>query len=204
VREYETALDLIPSTDRSSKRFSTLNNIATVHLNMENYSMALCFYQQLIDALDHVDVPPSNANLISIYQNIGLCYLSVEDYDLALEYFARVLSLTENATVLSKTHSHIADALLGKNAFANAVENYELALKYDSSNADFVIMTHNSIGTAHHLAGDPIEAINHYTKQLELETDANVKSQIAEDIEHIRQSISRSNNSVPTEKDAFA
>ncbi|CAF1327437.1 unnamed protein product [Adineta ricciae] len=228
LKEYEAALDLIPSDDNSSKRFSTLNNIATAYFSMENYSYALQFYQKLIDTLDNINISPSKDNLMLIYQNIGLCYLAIEDNDLALEYFARVLSFTENPSILSKTHSYIADIFLNKNELTNAIENYELALKYDSSNEDFVITTYNSIGTAHHLLNDISKAlsnyqhalnilhkarsndtcalaaaygnianvywqvddftnaIEYYTRQLNLETDPDVKHQIEEDIENIR------------------
>lgn len=57
--------------------------------------------------------------------------------------------LTENPTILSKIHFHIADALMNKQEFINAIENYNTALEYDSSSVDFVIMTHNSIGTSY-------------------------------------------------------
>ena len=232
LKEYETALHLIPNDDRSSRFVSTLNNIATIYFTMEKYSTALDFYQKLMDALNSLESLPSDANLVSIYQNIGLCYSALEKHDLALEYFARVLSLTQDLPILSKIHSYIADAYLGKNEFVDAVKNYERALELDSSNENFVIMTYNSLGIAYFhaddinsalcscqqalsiqltrdsvndselaatynnianiycKAGNVTEAIHSYHKQLALETDANIRSQIEENIEIIQQSLS--------------
>lgn len=231
LKEYETALHLIPTDDRSSTFVSTLNNIATIYFTMEKYSIALHFYQKLIDVFNSLESLPSDANLISIYQNIGLCYLALENHNLALEYFTRVLSLTQNLPILSKMHSYIADAYLGKNEFVAAVKNYERALELDSSNENFVIMTYNSIGIAYFHADDTnralcscqqalsiqlarefiddselattynnianihcktanlTEAIHYYHKQLALETDTNIRSQIEENIETIQQSL---------------
>jgi tetratricopeptide (TPR) repeat protein len=185
----------------------------------------------VVDALDHMNAPSSNANLISIYQNFGLCYLAIEEHDSALEYFALVSSLTEISSILSKIYSYIGDVHLRKNEFANAVEYYNLALEFDSSNEDFVIMIYSSIGAAYHLSGDIqnalynyqralniqlatesndmstlattygnianahwqagnlTEAVDHYTKQLELETDANLKREIEENIQNLCQQL---------------
>ena len=169
LKEYEIAFDLIPSCDHSSNRFSTLNNIATAHLRIENYPVARHFYEQLMEALQHVAEPPSNISLLSVHENIGLCYFATQENDSALEQFARVLSLTEDASILSRTHSHIADAFLSENEFAKAIENYELALSYDSLNEHLVIVTHNSIGTVHYLSGNIQRALDSYRQALDIQ-----------------------------------
>ena len=72
-------------------------------------------------------------------------------------------------------------ALAGKNEFTSAVENYEIALNYDSSNKDFVIMIHNSIDAVHPLSGDIHKALSSYHQALisQFATPSNDRSEMA-------------------------
>ncbi|CAF1391086.1 unnamed protein product [Rotaria sordida] len=181
LKMYKSALDFISSDDRGMSHFGILNNIATIHFNSGEYEMALEYYKQVINAVVFTDTSPTNATLVLIYQNVGLSYLATDNYDLAIDYFTHVLKLTNDATILAKTHSNVANALVSKKEFATALQNYELALKYYSSDSEGLVDTYNSIGLVHHYAGDFENAVLsfHQALAVQLATSPDDHAQLA-------------------------
>jgi tetratricopeptide (TPR) repeat protein len=91
------------------------------------------------------------------------------------------------------THNSIGVAHHRSGDIHNALCSYQQALNIQlatqSSDKSELATIHGNIANTYWQAGDLTEAINYYTKQLELETDANAKRQIEEEIEKIRQSL---------------
>ena len=94
--------------------------------SVEDYSVALLFYQKALAIQENVQCNPLEC--ATIYVNLSETYLEMKDYTMALTYFQKGLEICEKK--LLKNHHRLAARYHKMAKFYLATEQYTLAMKY--------------------------------------------------------------------------
>jgi DNA-binding CsgD family transcriptional regulator len=100
-------LAIIQAQGYKSEYPRILNNLATLHLELENYNQAKTYYEECIDLNA---ASGSQKSLASNYNNIALVYRNTNDFDSALIYYHKAVEIrTEinDSIGLASTYSNL-------------------------------------------------------------------------------------------------
>ncbi|CAF1273341.1 unnamed protein product [Rotaria sp. Silwood1] len=168
--------------DNDNEKFMTrlssnYNNIGLMHDSMENYSLALSFYEKALEIQKH-SLPSEHPSLATVYDNIGMVYRSLGDYTTALSYCEKALEIRLKSSPLDhisliSAYSNIGMIYESKGDYSNALSFYKKAYEIQKSSFPLdhpsLTLSYNSFGGIYSLLGDYSKALLYYTKTIEIQ-----------------------------------
>ncbi|NOQ73958.1 MAG: tetratricopeptide repeat protein [Crocinitomix sp.] len=121
-------LTIIQAQGYESEYPSILNNLATLHLELENYDQAKLYYEECIPLNSAVG---SEKSLASNYNNLGLIYRNWNDFDSSFLYYQKAIEIRieiEDSIGLASTYSNLGTLYEDQKNLDLGLEYYQKSL----------------------------------------------------------------------------
>ncbi len=173
LQTYMDANALMGIQEDQSRKVTVLYNIAITYKNLNNYSLAIDYYQQLIQYYSFV----GNHNLIrKAYGEIAVIYQKLGDYKQAYSNRLKALELYESindAQGVSKSVYNIGTIFFYQGQYGKALEQYKRALKLleNNKNKNGKFNSLAAIGSCYNRIGQHETALVYCQRALDLAHD---------------------------------
>jgi len=125
---YE-CLKLTRKTGYKRAEVEVLNNIGTVHTDLENYHRALGYFQSGYKLAEEIKDVKSTGMILN---NIGIVHFYLGDYEKSTEYYERAINLAVDIggeKILWEAYLERAKAFEKQDKFSEAIESYKESIK---------------------------------------------------------------------------
>lgn len=187
IGQYKKAIEYFKQfsemmNDNDQKKFldllaSTENNVALMNDLMGNYSIALTWYEKILE-IQEQSSSLNQPSLAIVYSNIGMTYRALGNYRQAFRYCEmsldiRLKSSSDEKIGLTTIYSNIGQIYESKGEYLTALSYYKKAYKIQKSSlpADHLSMTlsYNNFAGIYILTGQYSKALSSYEKILEIQ-----------------------------------
>ncbi|MEO6883679.1 MAG: tetratricopeptide repeat protein [Bacteroidia bacterium] len=159
MKMYQKTIALNP------KYTNALNNLGVIYFNKKEYDNAI-HYLTIALSMD--------TNYLDPIVNIGASYQNENNYTKAIYYYNKGLQKSPNNQSILKNLSNMYNGIgiqyFQKKDYDNAMENFNLAMKYDPSAAN----PYGNMGVIYQSKGDNAKAVEYYQKALAIDPNNTV------------------------------
>lgn len=167
IESYHTSLDIRRRLQNQKGVAHTLLGLSTLYIKLEDYSKAIASLKESQEIFSAYKDP---YELAKVYNNLGVCFYELKEFDKALFYYQKAQNIKKRLGLETKS----ASTLNNLGALYHEKGNLQLAISYYQksnaiqTNTKTLLSTTINIADIYYLQSDYLQAIEMYTKALEL------------------------------------
>ncbi|GAB2499157.1 tetratricopeptide repeat-containing sensor histidine kinase [Algoriphagus taiwanensis] len=186
IEAYEIVLDFHLNNQNRKGQATTINNIALLHYNQNDFKKALESHHQATEIFEELGL---RKNLINSLSNEGVVFLALADYPNAKSLFLKALAQTQDEDSWEKGNLYNNLGLVEKNLgnYPKAEEYYQksLELYQKTGNLSSVAGIFGNLSAIKQLQNQPKEAASYIQHALELNKEIGNPRKIASDLTNL-------------------
>jgi len=155
------ALEISQEKNLKEKEILTINKLATLYQNINEYSQAIEYYRI---AVDYYQNSNNNIELANCLSNLGIIYTNLGDFDKSVSYLLKALKIAEKAEYFKGVARNYGNLAIIYSKF----KKYELAIDYfyKADSISFIIGDTNGVALSKINIGNIYGNLKKYEKAI--------------------------------------